>query len=296
MIVRRAFVLLVALTATACSSGSSTPAVTSTVPATIAGVGSLPPIGLYLETLGGAPSTFPDGQRVPVQQSTVGEAATGPRVLMIGDSILAMVSRRFTNAACQSIVPLGWQMSIEAEIGRGITFAPTVLDAKDADQWDAFVLFLGTNYWGNRPEFKRVLGQVLDEMSPRPVVLFTTSEFRPSQRDVNSVIENEVLTRENVWFVDWRAISKAPGVLAGDGIHPSDDGNDFLVEKITQVLGRAPGDEKGACLPSDFTTDEEAPDAIRDIVDEGAADDATDDTGAPKSSSTTPRTPGDSTP
>ena len=267
----------------------------STVPATIAGVGSLPPIGLYLEALGGAPSTFPDGQRVPVQQSTVGEAATGPRVLMIGDSILALLSRRYTNAACQSIVPLGWQMSIEAEIGRGITFAPTVLEAKDADQWDAFVLFLGTNYWGNRPEFKRVLGQVLDEMSPRPVVLFTTSEFRPSQRDVNSVIENEVLTRENVWFVDWRAISKAPGVLAGDGIHPSNDGNDFLVEKISQVLGRAPGDEKGACLPSDFKADEEAPDAIRDIVDDGATGDATDDTGAPESSST-PRTPGDSTP
>ena len=268
----------------------------STVPATIAGVGSLPPIGLYLEALGGAPSTFPDGQRVPVQQSTVGEAATGPRVLMIGDSILALLSRRYTNAACQSIVPLGWQMSIEAEIGRGITFAPTVLEAKDADQWDAFVLFLGTNYWGNRPEFKRVLGQVLDEMSPRPVVLFTTSEFRPSQRDVNSVIENEVLTRENVWFVDWRAISKAPGVLAGDGIHPSNDGNDFLVEKISQVLGRAPGDEKGACLPSDFKADEEAPDAIRDIVDDGATGDATDDTGAPESSVTTPRTPGDSTP
>ncbi|MBU3688660.1 MAG: hypothetical protein B7C54_03985 [Acidimicrobiales bacterium mtb01] len=288
--------IFLAISLAGCSNDASGPTESSTVPATVAGVGSLPPIGLYLEVPGAVPSTFTDGRRIPVQQSTVGEAATGPRVLMIGDSILAMVSRRFTNIACKSIVPLGWQMSIEAEIGRGITFASTVLDAKDPDEWDAFVLFLGTNYWGNRPEYKRVLGQVLDEMSPRPVVLFTTSEFRQSQRDVNSAIENEVISRDNVWFVDWRAISKAPGVLAGDGIHPSADGNDFLVEKISQVLGRAPGDGKGACLPSDFDTDMEAPEAISDIVDDGATGDDTDDTSVPDSSSTTPRTPGDSTP
>lgn len=266
------------------------------MPATIAGVGSLPPVGLYLDVVGGAPSTFPDGQRIPVQRSTVGEVAPGPRVLMIGDSILAMLSRRYTNSGCEAIVPLGWQISIEAEIGRGITFAPKVLDAKDADQWDAFVLFLGTNYWGNRPEYKRVLSQVLDVMSPRPVVVFTTSEFRPSQRDVNSAIENEVLTRENIWFVDWRVISQAPGVLSGDDIHPTADGNELLLEKLTQVLGRAPGDGTGACLPSDFKADAEIPDAIRDVVDDSASEDATDDTGAPDSTSTSIPTPEDSTP
>lgn len=280
----------------ACSGEASNPAGSSTTPATIAGVGSLPPVGLYLETLGGGPSTFPDGQRVPVQNAPVGDVASGPRILMIGDSILAMVSRRYTNAACKSIVPLGWHVAVEAEIGRGITFAPTVLEAKDVDQWDAFVLFLGTNYWGNRPEYKRVLSQVLDEMSPRPVVLFNTSEFRPIQREVNSAIQNEVLARDNVWFVDWQVISTAQGVLAGDGIHPSVDGNDLLVEKISQVLGRAPGDEKGVCLPSDFASDEDVPEAIRDIVDDGASDVVTDDTGVTDSSSTTTMVPGDSTP
>ncbi len=300
----RRFVCALALLAliAACSSSSSGPDVSTTVPATIAGVGSLPPIGLYIESMGGAPSTFPSGELIPVQKSTVGEAATGPRVLMIGDSILAMVSRRYTNLACKQITPLGWQMSVEAEIGRGITFAPSVLEKKRVDDWDAFVLFLGTNYWGNRPEFKRTLSAVLDEMSPRPVVLFTTTEFRPSQREVNALVENEVLTRDNVWFVDWRSISKAPGVLADDGIHPSDDGNDFLVEKIAQILGKAPGGEKGACLPSEFDQDGEVPEALRDTVDDGATDDSVVDDGSAgtssRSSTTSPRSnpPGDSTP
>lgn len=297
MNLRRATLLPLVCIVAACASASSSPAVTTTVPVTIAGVGSLPPNGLYLDVTGGPASTFADGRVIPVQKKTVGELAGGPRVLMIGDSILAGVSRRYTNLACQAIVPLGWQMSIEAEIGRGITFGPTVLKAKDVDTWDAFVVFLGTNYWGNRPEYERVLGQMLDEMSPRPVVLFTTSEFRDSQRDVNSIIENEVFARDNVWFVDWRTISKAPGVLSGDRIHPSSDGNDLLVEKIAQALGHAPGGTAGDCLPSDFKDDAEIPDAMLDTVDESAG--ATDDTGVTGDPSTTvvdSSVPGDSAP
>ncbi|MEN9804606.1 MAG: hypothetical protein RIS41_1453, partial [Actinomycetota bacterium] len=76
--------VVVAGSLVACSSPSPSASVetkvTVDVPVTLAGVGSLPPLGLLPMGLGGSANTFPNGESVPRQSSTVGDAAEGPRI------------------------------------------------------------------------------------------------------------------------------------------------------------------------------------------------------------------------
>ncbi len=230
------------------------------VPATVAGIGSLPPLGLLPMGMTGTANTFPNGDAVPVRSETIGDVADGPRILMIGDSILANVSRRYSNLACKKLTPLGWQLSIEAEIGRAVEFGPRVLAAKMDETWHAAVVFLGTNYWRDQDKYEADLVRILDRLDPRPTVLVSVSEWRPDQREVNDAIAEQVLGRDNIWFLDWRSISRTPGVLSSDEIHPSKDGNEVLVASLAALLGTAPGGAQGACLPSEFDDDQLLPD------------------------------------
>ena len=81
------------------------------------------------------------------------------------------------------------------------------------------------------------------------------TEFKPIIKEVNMVIEEELRTRPNLWLIDWREISKAPGILWNDKIHPSVQGNVVLLQELAKVLGTAPGAESGTCLKSEFTDD-----------------------------------------
>lgn len=234
------------------------------------------------------PNTFPSGETIPIRDETVGDVADGPRLLMIGDSIFAAVSRRYTNLACQRLTPLGWQVSIEAEVGRAVEFGPRVLSAKLDETWHAAVVFLGTNYWRDQDRYEADLVKTLDRLEPRPTVLLSVTEWGSDQRKVNEVIADQVLNRDNVWFVDWKSISETPGVLSLDGIHPSDEGNDLLVSTLAAVLGRAPGGEKGSCLPSEFSDDMRLPDGYEGPGSpRSSGDDSEDDSESDDGSSTT---------
>jgi hypothetical protein len=87
------------------------------------------------------------------------------------------------------------------------------------------------------------------------VIILTATEYKPFMREVNAVIEEEVRTRDNLWLVDWREISKTPGALWKDGIHPVDEGNALLMDSIIEALGNAPGAVPGECLKVEFKDD-----------------------------------------
>jgi hypothetical protein len=245
----------VGLVLASCGSDDAAPVTSDSVPALVVGVGTLPSADMQPLTIPPTPSTFPSGSSIPIRQLTVGEVADGPRLLMIGDSIFASISRRFYNNACEGLVPLGWQVSVEAERGRFIDLGVKILDAKLDDGWDAAAVFLGTNYGRNKVVYEQYLDEILDRLAPRPTIIFTTTEYRVEQREVNEVIEKEVLARDNLWLVDWRSISQAPGVLWRDGIHPTTAGNELMVDILEETLGEAPGDEPGECLKSEFKND-----------------------------------------
>jgi hypothetical protein len=237
--------------ATACGSSSSDSTTTIAVSGTVAGVGNLPAQDLGSDTDSANQSSVPPGSR-PI---TVGELSSGPRLLMIGDSIFAGVSRRYSNMACERLVPLGWQVAVEAERGRFIDLGLRIVKQKLPQGFDAAVLFLGTNYGKKQDVYQEYLDKILDQLAPRPVIILTATEYKPFMREVNAVIEEEVRTRDNLWLVDWREISKTPGVLWKDGIHPVDEGNALLMDSIIEALGSAPGDVPGECLKVEFKDD-----------------------------------------
>jgi hypothetical protein len=237
--------------ATACGSSISDSTTTIAVSGTVAGVGNLPAQDLASETDSANQSSVPPGSR-PI---TVGELSSGPRLLMIGDSIFAGISRRYGNMACERLVPLGWQVAVEAERGRFIDLGLRIVKQKLPQGFDAAVLFLGTNYGQKQDVYQEYLDKILDELAPRPVIILTATEYKPFMREVNAVIEEEVRTRDNLWLVDWREISKTPGALWKDGIHPVDEGNALLLDSIIGALGYAPGDVPGECLNVEFKDD-----------------------------------------
>ena len=224
---RRCAALTVFLIAVvACGSSGSDGVTTTAVNGTVAGVGNLPDQVSTTPVDPASLTSAPIGSR-PL---TVGELSNGPRLLMIGDSIFAAVSRRYSNMACDRLVPLGWQVAVEAERGRFIDLGLRIVKKKLPQGFDAAVLFLGTNYGKKQDVYKEYLDKILDELAPRPVIILTATEYKPFIREVNTVIEEEVRTRDNLWLVDWREISKTPGVLWKDGIHPVDAGNVLLMD------------------------------------------------------------------
>ena len=249
---RRSSVLAVLLIAVvSCGSSGSNGATTTAVSGTVAGIGNLPD-QVSTTAVNSVSETSTSLESRPL---TVGELSDGPRLLMIGDSIFAAVSRRYSNMACDRLVPLGWQVAVEAERGRFIDLGLRIVKQKLPQGFDAAVLFLGTNYGKKQDIYKEYLDKILDQLAPRPVIILTATEYKPFIQEVNAVIEEEVKTRDNLWLVDWREISKTPGTLWKDGIHPVDAGNVLLMDSIIKVLGNAPGGAPGECLKVEFKDD-----------------------------------------
>jgi hypothetical protein len=189
----------------------------------------------------------------------IGEIAEGNRILMIGDSILASTSLRYGNHMCEAVVPLGWQVAVEAEPSRFIDFGNRVLDklllddATPEEDWHAAVVFLGSNYGGDEAKYEAELVRILDRLAPRPTLLLTVTEYRPDYVEVNEVVNRLGAERDNVTVIDWTTISETPGVLSNDRLHPTDAGRRVLAESVAAALG--PVDGVGECLRSTFRDD-----------------------------------------
>lgn len=248
---RSALLVVASIVVFAACGGDATAPQPSGPLGTVAGVGVVPdPTGSDALGSGGAVSTFPSGRQV-----TVGEVADGNKVLFIGDSIFAALSRRFGGPACDLLVPLGWQVSIEGERGKPINLGLDIIEKKLPQGFDAAVLFLGTNYGRDQAKYREMLREILDTLAPRPVIILTATEFKPYIAEVNEVILEEAAARENLWLLDWRNISRTPGLLWKDGIHPVAAGNEVMMQLIIEMLGTPPASSAGKCLPSEFTND-----------------------------------------
>lgn len=215
------------------------------------GVGRLP--GGDFDTLVTLPPgieiSFPD-----LNGDVIGPQVRGPRILMIGDSILASTSSRYGNEMCDVLVPLGWQVEIEAEASRFAEFGITVLKQRLDAGWDSALVFLGTNFDGNIDAYERNMRRIFDLLTPRPFVVVTTPLFRSSQDKVNDVIRALAKEYEHVTVLEWEEIAKNPGVLGKDHIHLSANGRAVFAAAVARSFGFAPP-ATGACLPSMFRDD-----------------------------------------
>jgi lysophospholipase L1-like esterase len=250
-----------ALVLTACAAAgadSSTPE--TAVPSTVGDVGllpaSLPDASVVVTDATTTSTTEAAVTSGPTTSTTlVGAAAPGNRVLLIGDSILASTSRRYSNDMCDALVPLGWRVEVEAEVSRPIAFADTVLDSRFQAGWDVVVIFLGTNYGNDEKDYLRRLNDAITRVGDLPVVLVTVTEHDAEVHEVNDTIRAILDVYPNLSMVDWQQIStEHPEYLREDGIHLTDEGRVALAAAMAEHLGTAPA-QPGECLKSYFTDD-----------------------------------------
>jgi hypothetical protein len=260
----RTFAVLATLAIVAAGCGSGTENADNTISpvapvSTLGGVGEVPavPAAVREPVVVVRPPVNVDG----TEAQLIGEIADGNRILMIGDSILASTSSRYGNHMCNAVVPLGWQVAVEAEPSRFIDFGNRVLDRAlsddpdpdPEDDWHAAVVFLGSNYGGDAIKYEIHLARILDRLAPRPTLLFTVTEYRPNYVEVNEVVNRLGAERDNVTVLDWKTISETPGILSSDRLHPTDAGRRVLAQSVAAALG--PVDGEGDCLRSTFRDD-----------------------------------------
>ncbi len=187
---------------------------------------------------------------------TIGSLVTGNRLLMIGDSITASAAQRYGGELCQTLVPLGWQVEVDAEPSRFVDFGNQVLDSRLSAKWDAAYVFLGTNYLGDQESYRKQLEKIVQRLSPSPVVLLTVTEFEENRRQVNDAITLVGAEFPNVRLLDWGAIAAADAgtILRGDGHHLTNEGRATLASTVASVLGDAPA-QPGDCLRTKFSND-----------------------------------------
>ncbi len=201
--------------------------------------------------------TLPDGVSIDFPEllgPMIGPQVGGPRVLMIGDSIMASTSSRYGNEMCDTLVQLGWQVEVEAQSGGFVDFGLKVLNERLDAGWDTAVVFLGTNFDGNQTNYENKMRQIFERLSPMPFVVLTTALFDPRQQKVNDVIMNLASDFSNVTVLDWSIIAENDGVTGTDGIHLSPDGRSVFAAAIARALEFAPTRE-GECLPMFFRSE-----------------------------------------
>lgn len=205
-------------------------------------------------------------------QNRLGRLVDGNRVIMLGDSVLASTARRYSNDMCEALVPLGWQVELNAESGRAIQWGNFVLDFRLEEQWDLAVVFLGNNYGDNQRYYFDQLTRIVDRLSPIPVLVLTVSEFKPSRLEVNEAIFEVAVRFPNVYVLDWAVVTQTNRRLTGsDGLHLSVEGRERLAREVALALGEAPRGS-GDCLSTDFANDSMGPvtgpnETIETIVD-----------------------------
>ena len=208
--------------------------------------------------------TLPEGVSIDFPEllgPMIGPQVGGPRVLMIGDSIMASTSSKYGNEMCDTLVQLGWQVEVAAQSNSFVDFGLKVLDQRLEAGWDSAVVFLGTNFDGNQANYENEMRKIFERLSPMPFVVLTTAMFNPRQQKVNDAIMKLASKFSNVTVLDWRTISKNDGVIGTDGIHLSADGRSVFAAAIARALEFAPTRE-GKCLPMFFKSEAPVPEVV----------------------------------
>ncbi|MEQ9161235.1 MAG: hypothetical protein RLN74_00900, partial [Ilumatobacter fluminis] len=155
---------------------------------------------------------------------------------------------------------LGWQVGIEAELGRYIGFAGEVVDElviDVADDWQVIGLMFGHHLDTTPDEFGVALDEVLDDIGSVPVLLYTRSEIDEASAELNDVIRQRATDRPTVVLVDWGtavADEQELELVGADGL-PTVAGMERITLLTAAALGESPSGGGGLCFEPTFTDD-----------------------------------------
>jgi lysophospholipase L1-like esterase len=223
---------------------------------------SRPRIDAQPGTTGSGPTVGVDSSQ-PSTTVTTTTLPTAPvitdnRVYLVGDSITESISSRYSGAVCDALNPLGWDVTVDAVMGRQTADAVQSLRAHLTDVGQVMVVLIGHNDGidpkNYRAQLDRLIALVPDV---RRIYLLTNYQFEKGRDRMNAVLQQEAAADgtgepdDRIELVDWNTVvSGVKGAIRQDGLHLTSIGQEALAGTIASALGLAPG----ATPPTTTTT------------------------------------------
>ncbi len=183
---------------------------------------------------------------------------TDNRVYLVGDSITESISSRYSGAVCDALNPLGWDVTVDAVMGRQTTDAVQSLRAHLTDVGQVLVVLIGHNDGIDPVNYKAQLDRLIALVPDvRRIYLLTNYQFEKGRDRMNAVLQQEAAADgtggpdDRIELVDWNTVvSGVKGAIRQDGLHLTSIGQEALAGTIASALGLAPG----ATPPTTTTT------------------------------------------
>jgi hypothetical protein len=189
-----------------------------------------------------APAPPPSGPPYKTGRSGHSPVVIPPPALPPGDGTVAAVGDSVL-LGTKAYLPTtlgGWDLRLDAEVGRTLPDGLDVLRENEAGLGQAAIICLGHNYGGGGRAYG-YFAQILALLERvQRVVVVTVAEFAPAQREVNTAIRALPGRYPNVVVADWDAVVEAnPELLRDDRVHPTTAGEIALANLIAVLLGPA---------------------------------------------------------
>jgi len=174
--------------------------------------------------------------------ANIGRNLKDPRVLVLGDSVLAALGAG-PSSADAVLQPLGWEVHLDATNRQpdAMTGAAKQL-VGDAGQ--LVVVQVGNDMKKIDPlRFSGQVDELLAALAPvQKVVLLTVQENIIDKASLNGVLRIAAAKDpDRILLLDWNGLAQGlQGVNTDDGVHLNDKGTEVLSRLIASVLGPAP--------------------------------------------------------
>jgi lysophospholipase L1-like esterase len=176
-------------------------------------------------------------------------AAPEHSVLLIGDSVMAALSQRHTDAATRA-GQADWKVGIDSRPCRKATTPGckkgtpestlAVLRARRAHLGNTVLVIMVGHNDDRGPKFRSKVEAILEEARGSPQVFWLTMrEISKSYATANRIIEEEASRRPNVQVIPWAEASRSRrSWVARDGVHLTALGAKEMASLIFQTLER----------------------------------------------------------
>jgi hypothetical protein len=182
----------------------------------------------------------------------IAEVVEGNRLLLIGDTSMATLTERQGGLACTVFSEQGWQVRVEAEVGRFVSFAEEVVETVVIDSgegWDVVGLMFGLHIDTPPDEFAQTLDSLVGRLDGRPVMLYTVAERvgpdgEPDEiaAALNLLIRAMGVRHPNAVVIEWAGAvnTEEQAVLVDDERVPTAPGMGRIVLLTAAALGEYP--------------------------------------------------------
>jgi lysophospholipase L1-like esterase len=181
---------------------------------------------------------------------------TDNRVFLEGDSIAESVGPRYSGAVCDALEPLGWNVTVDAVMGRNTSQAVRSLRSHLSSVGQVLVILIGHNDGIDPSSYHQNLSRLIDLVpEARWILLLTNYEFERGRDRMNLVLYDLANSDGRIQIVDWNdVVQGTDGAIKGDGIHLTTVGEHALADTIAGALGGAPTPPAGGSARRTCTT------------------------------------------